>query len=166
MIDMRHMSEMETVRLFGAFDNALQAVNPVTGVLWNTPATVNDELRREPLQAAYAEIEKHNLRVAHVFMNHRDYSDIRKFGREQIPAVTGVVACLWEAEIIVARAATEGTIYVCAAEEHIHLIEGPSVYDIKNPWTVASITIKRDDSNNQTQLKTNRTDNNLRGVFG
>ena len=159
-----NMSETEKAMLFRAFDIALKSVNSVTGALWNTPVTVNDELRREPLQAAYAEIEKHSLRVAHVFMNVRDYSDIRKPGREPIPP-TGLVACLWEAEIIVSQAVVEGIVYVCATEEDMHLIEGPSVYDIINPWAVASITIKRGDSNNHTPLKNNRTDDNLRSVF-
>ncbi len=90
MIDMRHMSEIETIRLFGAFNRALMAVNPATGVLWNTPVTANKALCRESLEAAYAEIKKHNLPVAHVFMNHRDYSDIRKLVRRVYKATWSV----------------------------------------------------------------------------
>lgn len=160
-----NMSETEKLRLFRAFDISLKAVNPATGVLWNTPITVNKELGRDPLRAAYAEIEKHNLCVSYVFMNVRDYFDIRKFRRSDEPT-TGLVACLWKAEIIVSQAVVEGTVYVCAGEEHMNIFKELYSDRIRNPWIVASITIKRDDSDSHAPLKTNCTDDNLRSVFG
>ncbi len=73
---------------------------------------------------AFAEIELHDLRVARIFMNARDYADIRKFGRDILDIETqatllktGLMATLWGAQIIVSRLVPIGTTYVCAEPE-------------------------------------------------
>lgn len=72
------------------------------------------------LADAFALIERHDLRVARVYMNARDYSDIRKFGRDILDIEsqatllkTGLQATLWGAQIITSRIVPAGTIYVC-----------------------------------------------------
>jgi len=114
---------------FSAFDVALTAVNPATGVLFNAPIAVAGSLDRDSLSDAYAEVEKHDLRVARLFMNARDYSDIRKFGRDQIDPVTqksllntGLMAMLWGAEIIVSRVVEVGTVYICTDEKFLAIM--------------------------------------------
>ena len=159
------LTEVQQAKLFMAFDIALKSINLATCALWNAPITVDKELDRDSFTDAYAEIEKHGLVAAHVFMSVRDYSDIRKFGRQQLSVTVGPAASFLGAEIIVSRGVAEGTVYVCAAEAHMHLIQG-SVYIINQPWGVASITIKRDDSDNHAPLETNHIDDNLRSVFG
>lgn len=74
---------------------------------------------------AYALIERHDLRVARVFMNARDYSDIRKWGRDildietqRVLLQTGLQATLWGAQIITSRLVPVGTVYVCCEPEH------------------------------------------------
>jgi len=76
------------------------------------------------LADAFAEIERHDLRVARIFMNATDYADIRKFGRDildiESQAVllkTGLQATLWGAQIITSRLVPVGTVYVCCEPE-------------------------------------------------
>lgn len=98
------------------FDSVPAGTNPdIPVVAPITPAVLAD---------AYALIERHDLRVARVFMNARDYADIRKFGRDildiESQAVllkTGLQATLWGAQIITSRLVPVGTVYVCCEGE-------------------------------------------------
>lgn len=76
------------------------------------------------LADAFALIERHDLRVARVYMNARDYADIRKFGRDildiESQAVllkTGLQATMWGAQVITSRIVPAGTVYVCCEPE-------------------------------------------------
>jgi hypothetical protein len=76
------------------------------------------------LADAFALIERHDLRVARVFMNARDYADIRKFGRDILDIEsqrellrTGLQATLWGAQIITSRLVPVGTVYVTCEPE-------------------------------------------------
>jgi len=64
-----------------------------------------------------------------MFMNARDYSDIRKFGRDQLDPVTqksllatGLMAQIWGADIIVSRVVPVGTIFVCTEEKFLAIM--------------------------------------------
>lgn len=96
----------------------------------NLPGQTNpDQLVVAPLNSsvladAFADIERHDLRVARIFMNAKDYGDIRKFGREildiETQAVvlkTGLMASLWGAQILVTRLVEPGHVYVCCDAE-------------------------------------------------
>jgi HK97 family phage major capsid protein len=76
------------------------------------------------LADAFSLIERHDLRVARVYMNARDYSDIRKFGRDILDIEsqatllkTGLQATLWGAQVITSRLVPVGTVYVCCEPE-------------------------------------------------
>lgn len=76
------------------------------------------------LADAFALIERHDLRVARVYMNARDYADVRKFGRDILDTEsqrellrTGLQATLWGAQIITSRLVPAGTVYVCCEPE-------------------------------------------------
>lgn len=76
------------------------------------------------LADAFAQIERHDLRVARVFMNARDYADLRKFGRDILDIEsqrdllkTGLMGTLWGSQIIVSRLVPAGTVYVCCEPE-------------------------------------------------
>ena len=76
------------------------------------------------LADAFAEIERHDLRVARVFMNATDYADIRKFGRDVLDTEaqatlwkTGLMATIWNAQVIVSRLVPAGVIYCCCEPE-------------------------------------------------
>jgi HK97 family phage major capsid protein len=96
----------------------------------SVPGTVNPDLQvvapisQAVLADAFSEIEKHDLRVARIYMNAKDYSDIRKFGREildiESQAVllnTGLQSTLWGAQIIVSRLVPAGFVYLCTEPE-------------------------------------------------
>lgn len=90
----------------------------------NATIPVAAPLSPNVLADAYSLLERHDLRVARVFMNARDYSDIRKFGRDTLDPEsqqelrkTGLMATLWGAQIITSRLVPEGTVYVCAEPE-------------------------------------------------
>jgi hypothetical protein len=76
------------------------------------------------LADAFAEVERHDLRVARIYMNAVDYADIRKFGRDILDIETqasllktGLMATLWGAQIITSRLVPAGFAYVCCEPE-------------------------------------------------
>jgi hypothetical protein len=112
--DTRVFEVLDAVATSG-FDNigATNADIPATAPL--TPADLAD---------AFALVERHDLRVARVFANALDYSDIRKWGRDVLDTEsqatllkTGLMASVWGAQIIVSRRVPTGYIYVCAEPE-------------------------------------------------
>lgn len=73
----------------------------------------------------FAEVERHDLRVARIFMNAVDYSDIRKFGRDILDPQSqanllgsGLQAQLWGAQIITSRLVPAGYVYICCEPEN------------------------------------------------
>jgi len=158
---------------FSALGVAAGQVNPNTGAPFNAAIAVAGSLDRDALADAFAEIEKHDLRVARLFMNARDYSDIRKFGRDQLDPVTqksllatGLMANMWGADIIVSRVVPIGTVYVCTEEKFLAIMPqridltvlpaddpdsrliGWSIFEqigigVWNPRGVATITVTR-----------------------
>jgi len=112
--DTRVFEVLDAVATAG-FDNigATNADIPATAPL--TPADLAD---------SFALVERHDLRVARVFTNALDYSDIRKWGRDVLDIEsqatllkTGLMASIWGAQIIVSRRVPTGYIYVCAEPE-------------------------------------------------
>jgi len=69
------------------------------------------------------------LRVARIFVNAKDYSDIRKWGRDQFDPTTqksvlntGLMGNIWGAEIIVSKIVPIGTVYVLAEEKFVGIM--------------------------------------------
>lgn len=113
--DERVFSVLDAIAVNG-FDSLPGQTNPDVQVV----APINSSV----LADAYAEIERHDLRVARVYMNARDYGDIRKFGREildieaqSVLLKSGLMATLWGAQIIVSRLVPAGFVYVCCDPE-------------------------------------------------
>lgn len=113
--DERVFAVLDSIATAG-FDNLSGQTNPDIPVI----APVNSSV----LADAFAEIERHDLRVARIYMNARDYGDIRKFGREILDIEsqatllkTGLMATLWGAQIIVSRLVPPGYIYACCDPE-------------------------------------------------
>ena len=112
--DTRVFDVLDAVATVG-FDN-IAASNP------DIPATA--PLTPADLADAFASIERWDLRVARVFANALDYSDIRKWGRDVLDIEsqaallkTGLMATVWGAQIIVSRKVPAGFLYVCAEPE-------------------------------------------------
>jgi hypothetical protein len=114
--DDRVFSILDAIAIAG-FDSLPGGTNPdIPVVAPLSPAVLAD---------AFAEIERHDLRVARVYMNATDYADVRKFGRDVLDiesqAVlwkTGMMATGWNAQFIVSRLVPVGVTYVCCEPEH------------------------------------------------
>jgi len=114
--DDRVFSVMDAIAIAG-FDNIPAGTNPdIPVVAPISPAILAD---------AFAEIERHDLRVARVYMNATDYSDIRKFGRDVLDIESqatlwksGMMATAWNAQFIVSRLVPAGVVYCCCEPEH------------------------------------------------
>lgn len=101
----------------------------------NQDIQVPGNLTSAALADAFAAIERNDLRVAYIFCNARDFTDIRKWDRDTLDPVsqgellkTGVREKLWDANIVVSRCVTPGTIYVTADPEFFGRI--PVRYDL------------------------------------
>lgn len=95
----------------GGFDSIAGGANPDLPVI--APISI------DILADAFAAIETQGNNVARIFMNARDYADLRKGGRDQYDQETqrdlirsGLMATLWGASIIVSRLVPAGTVYI------------------------------------------------------
>jgi hypothetical protein len=114
--DDRVFSILDAIAVNG-FDELPGGTNPdIPVVAPISPAVLAD---------AFAEIERHDLRVARIYMNATDYADIRKFGRDVLDIEsqatlwkTGMMATGWNAQFIVSRIVPVGVVYIVCEPEH------------------------------------------------
>lgn len=114
----------EDERVFAVLDSiAVSGFDTLPGQT-NPDIAVVAPISPSVLADAFAEVERHDLRVARIYMNAVDYADIRKFGRDildiesqQILLNTGLQATLWGARIITSRLVPAGFCYVCCEPE-------------------------------------------------
>jgi len=113
--DERVLAVLDSIALSG-FDTLPGQTNPDVAVVAPVSPSV--------LADAFAEVERHDLRVARIYMNATDYADIRKFGRDILDIEsqatllkTGLQAVLWGAQIITSRLVPVGFIYICCEAE-------------------------------------------------
>lgn len=90
----------------------------------NPAIPVTGNLTANALADAFAAIERSDIRVATVFLNAKDYADLRKWDRDTLDIETqaillktGLMATLWGAKLIVSRIVPEGTVYCCGEAE-------------------------------------------------
>jgi len=113
------IKEKEDVRVFAAVDAlAADSSNPHPDI------TSTGNLTASALADAVSFVTEMGLRVARIFMNGRDYADIRKFDRDVLDQETqqhllrtGYVGRIYGAQIIESRVITRGTVYVAAERE-------------------------------------------------
>lgn len=111
----------EDERVFAVLDSiAVSGFDTLPGQT-NPDIAVVAPISPSVLADAFAEVERHDLRVARIYMNAVDYADIRKFGRDILDIEsqatllkTGLQATLWGAQIITSRLVPAGFVYVCA----------------------------------------------------
>lgn len=115
----------EDERVFAVMDSlAVGGFDSLTGVI-NPDVPVVAPISPSVLADAFAEIERHDLRVARIYMNATDYADIRKFGRDILDIEsqaallkTGLQATLWGAQIITSRLVPAGFVYLTTEPEN------------------------------------------------
>jgi hypothetical protein len=109
----------EDRKVFAVMDAmAADASNP------NPAIPVTGNLTANSLADAFANVERTDMRVANVFMNAKDFADMRKWDRDTFDIETqarllktGLMGKVWGANIITSRVVTEGTVYVCGEPE-------------------------------------------------
>ncbi len=109
----------EDRKVFAVMDAlAADATNP------NPIIPVTGNLTANALIDAIANIHRTDVRVANIFLNAKDYSDILKWDRDTLDTQTqgellktGFMATAWGAKFIVSRIVPEGTVYVCGEPE-------------------------------------------------
>ena len=109
----------EDTKVFATMDAvATDPTNP------NADIPVVGNLTANALADAFAAIERSDIRVANVFLNAKDYADLRKWDRDTLDVETqavllktGLMATVWGAKLIVSRIVPEGTVYVCGEPE-------------------------------------------------
>ena len=113
------IQSQEDTKVFATMDAvATDPTNP------NADIAVTGNLTANALADAFAAIERSDIRVANVFLNARDYADLRKWDRDTLDVETqavllktGLMATVWGAKLIVSRIVPEGTVYVCGEPE-------------------------------------------------
>lgn len=90
----------------------------------NQDINVTGNLTSAALADAFAAIERNDIRVATIFCNAKDYSDLRKWDRDVLDPdaqaqllKTGIRSGVWGATLITSRVVPEGTVYVCGEPE-------------------------------------------------
>lgn len=114
----------EDSRVFAILDSiAVSGFDSVPGQT-NPDIPVVAPLNSAVLADGFAAIERHDLRVARMYMNAVDYADVRKFGRDILDTETqqsllrtGLMGTLWGAQIITSRLVPAGTTYLTCDPE-------------------------------------------------
>ncbi len=90
----------------------------------NQDINITGNLTAAALADGFAAIERSDIRVATIFCNARDYSDLRKWDRDVLDPdsqaqllKTGIRSGIWNATIITSRMVPEGTVYICGEPE-------------------------------------------------
>lgn len=114
----------EDERVFAVLDSiATGGFDSLPGQL-NADIPVIAPISGAVLADAFALVERHDLRVARIYMNARDYADIRKFGRDILDIEsqatllkTGLQGVIYGAQVVTSRLVPAGTVYLCCEPE-------------------------------------------------
>ncbi len=120
----------EDLKVFGCIDALCD--DPTAP---NADITVPGNLTPAAMADGFSAIERNDLRVAYIFCNARDFTDIRKWDRDTLDPEsqgellkTGVRNSLWGAKIVVSRVVPQGTVYLTCEPEFFGRI--PVRYDL------------------------------------
>ena len=90
----------------------------------NQDINIVGNLTSAALADGFAAIERNDIRVATIFCNAKDFSDLRKWDRDTLDPdsqaqllKTGIRSGIWGANIITSRMVPEGTVYLCGEPE-------------------------------------------------
>lgn len=90
----------------------------------NQDIEVVGNLTSSALADGFAAIERNDIRVATIFCNAKDFSDLRKWDRDTLDTEsqaqllkTGIRYNVWGASIVTSRMVPEGTVYICGEPE-------------------------------------------------
>ena len=97
--------------------------------LYNVDATFTGGVMVDPLADAYGQVERHDISVALVFMNPRNYTDLRKWKDSTVDRETerkllktGIMGYVWGATILQSRKIAKGTMYILGDAEFLGVL--------------------------------------------
>jgi hypothetical protein len=100
-----------------------------TDYVLNVDQSITAPITVDAMADGFAGIERHDLTVAYIFVNPRDYVDFRKWTQENIDRETqrkllktGVMGYLWGAIILQSRKVTYGHLYILAENEFLGVL--------------------------------------------
>jgi HK97 family phage major capsid protein len=112
-------------------DRVFQIMDAVAGAGFDNVPNVNPDIpvvapiSGAAIADAMASIEQWDLSVQRIFMNARDFADIRKFNRDILDPdsqrsllVSGSMATIYGASVITSRIVPQGTVYFTCDPEH------------------------------------------------
>jgi hypothetical protein len=119
--------------VFGLFNAiaaaALAAGATETDPIYNPDVAISGAVTPAKLADAYGLVERHDISVAFVFMNPRDYTDLRKWTdatvdreTERKLLKTGVMGYVWGATILQSRKVPASTVYILGDAEFLGVI--------------------------------------------
>jgi hypothetical protein len=121
--------------IFGLFDGIAVAANAATGTtgysdpVYNKDIAINAPVDINSLADAFGQVQRHDLSIAFIFFNPRDYTDLLKWTQQNIDRETqrkllktGVMGYLWGATLLQSRKVGYGSIYVLADAEFLGVI--------------------------------------------
>lgn len=117
--------------VFGLFDTIAAAAVGATDTdpIYNSDVAVPGAVTPALLADAFGKVERHDISVAFVFMNPRDYTDLRKWTdatvdreTERKLLKTGVMGYVWGATVLQSRKVPVGIVYVLGDAEFLGVI--------------------------------------------
>jgi len=121
----------EDAFIFGLFDNVASSAagKSSNDTIYNVDIPINAPIDINSLADAFGQVQRHDISVAFVFFNPRDYTDLLKWTQQNIDRETqrkllktGVMGYLWGATLLQSRRVGYGAIYVLADAEFLGVI--------------------------------------------
>lgn len=117
--------------VFGLFDAvaAAAAGKSSNDPVYNADIAINAPIDINSMADGFGQVQRHDLSVAFVFFNPRDYTDLLKWTQQNIDRETqrkllktGVMGYLWGATLLQSRKVGYGSIYILADAEFLGVI--------------------------------------------
>ena len=121
----------EDGHIFGLFDAIATAATgkSVDDEIYNVDQDITHPISVAAMADAYGQVERHDISVALVFMNPRNYTDLRKWTDQTVDRETerkllktGIMGYVWGATILQSRKVTRGNFYVLGDAEFLGVI--------------------------------------------
>ena len=121
----------EDGHIFGLFDAIATAATgkSIDDEIYNVDQDITAPISVAAMADAYGQVERHDISVALVFMNPRNYTDLRKWTDQTVDRETerkllktGIMGYVWGATILQSRKVTRGNFYVLGDAEFLGVI--------------------------------------------
>jgi hypothetical protein len=121
----------EDAKVFGLLDSVAAAAAGASDedYVLNVDQGIAAPITVDAMADGFASVERHDLPVAFVFFNPRDYADLRKWTQDNIDRETqrkllktGVMGYLWGATLLQSRKVNYGIVYILTEGEFLGVI--------------------------------------------